>query len=307
MRYLVIILMFTSLPAATQSSVDYVQVYFNSLQQNKSPDPLVVEKIEQMDVTTLLKYVSPYFNNEISRIRLEAYLILHQRGVKSKKPKDKQKIVSHLLRGWFDADTGINGFVASALSVYSKSDFTKSAKDDIMLLINKSPGYYHQLVKIAGFLEIEELTPVLQQKLTSTLKMTDRVRWATYLALSRMGDESATQLVLNKVKSQRLNDEVVYNLFPDLVYTRQRLIIDYVVEQLYNDEANCNSSNPEKSKRISCGYRIMEYLAGAIKDYPIVKDVSGELIVDNYEKALQDVRAWFKNVDGLYEVKNEHM
>ncbi len=307
MRYFVIILMFTSLPAAAQSSVDYVQVYFNSLQENKSPDPLVVKKIEQMDVTTLCKHVSPYFNNEISRVRLEAYLLLHQRGVKSIKPKDKQKIISHLLHGWFDADTGINGFVASALSVYAKSDFTKSAKDNIVLLINKSPGYYHQLVKIAGFLEIEELIPVLKQKLTSTLKVTDRVRWATYLALSRMGDDNATQFVLNKVKSQSLNDEVVYNLFPDLVYTRQKLIIDYVIEQLYNDEANCNSSNPEKSKRISCSYRIMEYLAGAIENYPLVKDVSGELVVDNYEKALEDVRAWFKNVDGLYKIKNEHL
>lgn len=299
--------MLTSLPAAAQSSIDYIQVYFNSLQQNKSSDPLVIKKIEQMDVTSLCKRVSLYFDNHSSRIRSEAYLLLHQRGIQNIKLKDKQKIVSHLLRGWFDADTGINGFVASALSVYAKSDFTKSAKDSIVLLINRSPGYYHQLVRIAGFLQIEELIPVLQQKLATTLKMSDRLRWATYLALSRVGDGSATQLVLSKVKSLSVNDEVVYNLFPDLVYTRQRPAIDYVIEQLYSDETNCNSSNPEKSKRISCAYRIMEYLVGAIENYPLVKDVGGELVVDNYEKALQDVRAWFKDADGLYEIENEHM
>lgn len=307
MRYLLVVLILTTLNAAAQSSIDYVQVYFNSLQQNKSPDPLVVEKIEQMDVTTLCKRVSPYFTNSISQLRLEAYLLLHQRGVKSIKLKDKQKIVSHLLRGWFDADTGINGFVASALSVYSKSDFTKSAKDDIVLLINKSPGYYHQLLKIAGFLEIEELIPALQQKISDTVKMTDRVRWGTYLALSRMGDSNATQVVLNKVKSLSVNDEVVYTLFPDLVYTRQREVIDYLIKQLNNDEANCNSSNPEKSKRISCGYRIMEYLAVAIKNYPLTTDVSGELMVSNYEQALQDVRAWLKHANGRYEINNEHL
>jgi hypothetical protein len=299
--------MLTTLPAAAQSSIDYLQVYFNSLKQNENPDRFVAEKIEQMDVSTLCENISPYLNDPLSMIRLKAYILLHQRGLQNIKPKDKQRIIANLLRGWFDADTGINGFVASALSVYAKSDFTKSAKDNIVLLINKSPGYYHQLIKIAGFLEIQELIPVLQQKLSNTIKMTDRVRWATYLALSRMGDSSATQVVLNKVKSLSISDEVVYTLFPDLVYTRQREVIDYLIEQLNSDEANCNSSNPEKSKRISCGYRIMEYLTVAVKNYPLTTDISGELMVNNYEKALQDVRAWFRHANGRYEIKNEHL
>lgn len=307
MRYLLFVLLLTTLPAAAQSSINYIQVYFNSLQKNENPDRLVAEKIEQMDVSTLCEDITPYLYDTLSMIRLKAYILLHQCGLQNIKSKDKQIIIAHLLRGWFDADSGINGFVASALSVYAKSDFTKSAKDNIVLLINKSPGYYHQLIKIAGFLELQELIPVLQQKLSTTIKITDRVRWATYLALSRMGDSSATQVVLNNVKKLSISDEVVYTLFPDLIYTRQREIIDYLIEQLYSDEANCNSSNPEKSKRIPCGYRIMEYLAVAVKNYPLTTDITGELMVNNYEKALLDVRAWFKHGNGRYEIKNERL
>lgn len=298
--------MLCCMPAFAQSSSGYVQSYFKRIHQNKTTEGEVAGKLKQMDVGTLCQHVYPYLNDSLSIIRLSAYRLLHERGMQSTKQRDRQEIVLHLLHGWFDDDTGINGLVASCLATYAKSDFTSSAKDSIGLLLGKQTGYYDKLLRTAGFLDMTMLIPVLQQKLTDKLIAGERERWAAYLALSRMGDNNATQFVLNKVKALGVNDDVAYTLLPDLVYTRQRAAIDYLIEQLYSDEKNCHSPNAERSQTIPCAYRIMEYLAKAIKDYPLQTDASGELIVDNYEHALQVVRNWMKTRSDRYIIDDEH-
>ncbi|GCC53185.1 hypothetical protein SanaruYs_34280 [Chryseotalea sanaruensis] len=307
MRYITFVFMLSCLSAFAQSSDNYIEKYFVSLHRNENPERVVVEKIKQIDIDILCELITPYLNDSLSIIRLNAYHLLHERGMQSIMQQDRQKVVSNLLRGWFDTDTGINGFVASCLSKYAKNDFTLATKDSLVLLINQSPGYYDKLLRMVGFLDVKTLIPALQQKLEAKLITNERQRWAAYLALSRMGDDNATQFVLDKVKSLGVTDDVVYTLFPDLVYTRQRTTIDYLIEQLYRDEKNCNSTNAERSKPITCAFRIIDYLAAAITDYPFKTDVSGELVVDDYQEALQDVRAWFKTKGDLYEINYEHM
>jgi hypothetical protein len=50
----------------------------------------------------------------------------------------------------------------------------------------------------------------------------------------------------------------------------------------------------------------MEYLAKAIRDYPLKSDASGELIIDNYEQALKEVRQWMNSNIGLYVINDGH-
>ena len=38
----------------------------------------------------------------------------------------------------------------------------------------------------------------------------------------------------------------------------------------------------------------MEMLAPAIKNYPYSLDATGELLTDDYDKALYNIREWFK-------------
>ena len=52
-----------------------------------------------------------------------------------------------------------------------------------------------------------------------------------------------------------------------------------------------------------CGYRIMEYLAPVIKDFPLKTDASGDVITKDYEHALMQVREWLKNKGEHYVIE----
>ena len=49
----------------------------------------------------------------------------------------------------------------------------------------------------------------------------------------------------------------------------------------------------DRNTRILCGYRLLEYIAYTIVDFPIVVDEDQEAQIDDYEQALLDVRSWF--------------
>lgn len=48
--------------------------------------------------------------------------------------------------------------------------------------------------------------------------------------LARMGDEQAISTIMNRVQRIPVSDDVGYQLFPDLVYTRARPILNYLIE-----------------------------------------------------------------------------
>ncbi|HNP07664.1 MAG TPA: hypothetical protein PKN99_08545, partial [Cyclobacteriaceae bacterium] len=119
-------------------------------------------------------------------------------------------------------------------------------------------------------------------------------RWAALLALARMGDQEATQSVMRRAQRLPVNDDVVYEVFPDLVYTRQRSAIDYLIVELKRDEKKCFTADAEDETPITCAYRIMEMLAPVIDKYPLELDASGDIKTKDYKKSLVTVRAWFE-------------
>jgi len=124
------------------------------------------------------------------------------------------------------------------------------------------------------------------------------------LALARMGDENAIDYISKKLQNAPINDAFAYDIAPALVYTRQPEIVDFLETQIQSDEANCSVANPDSNQKISCAYRIMEAMAPAIDNFPIPTDEFGELMADDYEKALQDLRKWF-NENETYGFNNE--
>ena len=62
---------------------------------------------------------------------------------------------------------------------------------------------------------------------------------------------------------------------------------------IQSDDANCQSADPDRNTRILCGYRLLEYIAYTIVDFPIGIDEDQEAQIDDYEQALLDVRSWF--------------
>lgn len=167
-------------------------------------------------------------------------------------------------------------------------DFDEAARKKVGALL--SPGQVHlrEWVLLAGFLNQErQLRQLLMEEaLPKTLQQTVR------FALIRCGDEPLLQKLMQKVRTIPVNDDFVYQLVPLLVYTRQKVVTDYLLELIQKEDLGCTPADAETPGAINCAYRIMEYLAPVILDFPLKIEPSGDLLVSDYPKALALVRTW---------------
>ena len=146
------------------------------------------------------------------------------------------------------------------------------------------------MLKLAGYVEIsiDRFDAIINSNLSFKYK------WAARLALARMGDQESIDYLLSKVEKAPIDNDFIYDIVPDLVYTHQMDIYKYLEVIVMSEEQNCMSANPESSQKILCGYRVMEYLALCIENYPLKTDEFGDLELDDYESGLQEVRKWFE-------------
>ncbi|GHT23319.1 hypothetical protein AGMMS4957_14710 [Bacteroidia bacterium] len=216
--------------------------------------------------------------------------------------QSKQKEVLNLVQGLSDADNGTIGQRANELKAFAVADFDAAARDSIAKLL-KNPNYPHyaNIALLAGYIGVgkEELTQHYQNP-----NLPVRQKWNIALALARMGEKEPLDYCVSKVKKAPVNSYAVDYLLPNLIYTRQKVAIDYCVELLHSDEKLCQSPNPNVSEKINCAYRIIELLAPAVEGFPIEVDPRFGLETDDYEKTLQDVRSWFK-VHSDYKIKTD--
>jgi hypothetical protein len=148
------------------------------------------------------------------------------------------------------------------------------------------------LFRLVGFLEI----PSAKDKISGMmiLPMSPILKWNARLALSRLGDENATNYILEKIETSSVDDSFVYSLAPGLVYTRDRRIFRQLEKIIQSDEYQCRSAHPDSKATVLCAYRVLESIALTIEKFPVQVDESGDLLVDNYQVGLVTARKWFK-------------
>jgi hypothetical protein len=159
--------------------------------------------------------------------------------------------------------------------------------------------HFDKVIRLAGFLDLKNLAAELTPLTASGTPQ--QIRWAALLALVRMKDETAQQQLMSRVKRLPVNDDVVYQVFPDLIFSRDREAINYMVEIMQSDAKNCTSADVEREIPIPCGYRIMEQLAPVIKNFPVEMEEGGDIKTNDYLAALASVRYWF-NKNKNYEI-----
>lgn len=285
---LILFLLISFVGNAQQKAID---TYFSQVRQGKSPNiPAEVYKPENAKGT--LTALSVYSKDTLAIVRSKAALITRAVGTRSAVSAIRQQSVTQLLQAANDKSTGIVGSALNYLTEFKKTDFTKVHRDSLIALFRRNPPYIDVLAKLIGFLEIKEL----QNELFAMSQQTSlgrKERWSAILALARMNDERAVNDMMNRVKRMPVTDGVVYEVFPDMVYTRRPEAIAYLVEALNSDAKNCNSADAEREARIPCAYRVMEMLAPVIEGYPLKLDESGDVDVKDYTAALQLTRDWF--------------
>lgn len=273
------------------SQSDKLVNYFTELRHGKSPNiPQEVLKPENAKAT--LTALNGYAKDTVVVVRGKAALIARAVGTKSVVNAIRQQSVTQLIQAANDKSTGNAGAALNYLTEFKKSDFTKVHHDSLQALFKRNPPYIDILAKLIGFIEIKELQSDLFA-LSQQSTLGRKERWSAMLALARMNDERAITDIMNRVKRMPVADAVVYEVFPDLVYTRRPEAISYLVEALNSDAKNCNSPDAERAARIPCAYRVMEMLAPVIEGYPLQLDESGDIQTKDYPAALQQARDWF--------------
>jgi len=254
---------------------------------------------------TTLSLLVPYLKDTASVVRAKAYAIAQLAGGTARQDNLREDAVAKLVDGIKDKDSGNAGLALGYLTGFKKEDFTAVSKDTLLALFKRKTPHYDELIRLIGFLELKQsqndLRSLAQQ---STASKKDR--WSALLALARMDDAYAIESVMTRVKKLPVNDEVVYEIFPDLVYTRQRAIFDLLIDALNNDAKNCESANAEYDAKIPCAYRVMEMLAIAVSNYPLTVDASGDINTKDYKAALETVREWFKKNKAFTIVKSNY-
>lgn len=291
---IILLILFFPFAGLSQSIPQHIQTYVEQLHQSQSvaaPSALREEK----NAKEVIEIAPQYFSDTLSRVRAKMYGLVGEAVVNSKDQNLRQLAVEQLVKA--SADFENLDLLLLKLSAFKKSDFTQASRDTLVVLFRKKPPYLDQLARLVGSLQMTSLKDDLMV-LSGPTTSNQRIRWAALLALARMGNAEATQSMMKRVQRLPVNDDVVYEVFPDLIYTRQRQAIDYLIVELKNDEKKCTTADAEDETPITCAYRIMELLAPVIEKYPLEVDTSGDIKTKDYKKSLGTVRAWFeKNKD----------
>lgn len=267
--------------------------YIQSVRENRySNFPRDLVKPENHHL--LIRLATQYATDTVPAVRAAGYYMLKLVGLSSAKISIRQQAVIQLLEGCKDPKSGNVSICIDYLTQFHPADFDNKAKDSMLVLLQRKIYYFDEYVKLCGYILTEKALPYFEHILQGTLSLNRKEKWAIRLAMARAGDEEQTNYILQNISQLEPSDEVIYHLLPDLIYTRQRQIFERVIEWLNDDRQLCTSSNPDREDKLVCGYRIMEMLAPAIKNYPYAIDATGELVADDYDKALYDIRQWFK-------------
>ncbi|MCE2994870.1 MAG: hypothetical protein ACK5RG_07625 [Cyclobacteriaceae bacterium] len=270
-----------------------LEIYFNQVRAGKYPSiPTEITKPE--NASNALSVLNGYLNDSIVFVRQRAASVSRYIGTQSKVNAVRTKAVDQLVMAAKDKDNGNVGAALLYLTEFKKKDFTKSNQDTLYSIFKRKQAHLNILIRLMGYLEIQTSKNDLYN-LSQDQSLGRKDRWTAMLALARMNDEQAITDVLNRVKRMPLTDAVVYDIFPDLVFTRRPEAISFLVEAIYSDAKNCESPNSDNAERIPCAYRIMEMLAPVIENYPLKQNASGDIETTDYTGALQQVRNWFKS------------
>jgi hypothetical protein len=298
---------FSATAAQSEGKInDVLAHHFENIRINKTNQPLDGIIFNPSFEKKVLGQITPYLKDSLSRIRAEAYHIIKRIGQASSELTFRQKTVEYLIEACKDKDNANSGMSCRYLCGFNKDDFSTLALDSLKHLLKAFLSHYETLIRLAGYLDLQDMAPFLGEFVKSHINSNKQSKWSAHLALARMGDEGEIQFCLRLASHLPVDEEMVSNLLPDLIYTRQKELIDYCIEILCSNEKSCVSAANGSAEKISCGYRVMGLLAPVINDYPLKTNASGDIVIDNDEKSLKTVRAWFKSRNGKYIINTDH-
>jgi hypothetical protein len=286
-----------------QPAEDLVRVYVQKY-RNHITDGETLRKIMQLPPKQVIEAFTPYTADSLAEIRAVGYSGIYKAGIRAVDASDRTGAVSQLIKALNDNDKGIAGQAAGYLTEFRKDDFNAESRYLLTQLAKGNHPYLYKIIRLTGYLDIDELVYNYNLMMHDE-RYRSREKMAMLLALARMGDSTSITNMMAKVSKLPVNDDVVYNIYPDLTYMRQKQAFDFLFDKILSDSKDCTSSNPDNEQPIICSFRIMEMVAPYVDDFPVKTDRWGELIITDYDKTLTNVRKWILENKDNYKLNNE--
>ena len=232
----------------------------------------------------------PFLQDSVLHVRQKSYSFLYREG-KLVPANDREPYLIALLKGCQDPNGSVIGQNLAWLHSFSKSDFSYESKELITTLLrNNRLPHRQRLIMLGGYVDAGQ--ELMKRQLLQP-DMSPNEQWYLSLALARLGDTSSVDFCLKTLQGQELNNQLVEFVLPDILYTRQKILLDVCVGYINSDELSCFSSDPDNEAALLCGYRVLELMAPVIVDFPIEVNAIGTLDVPDYDEALLIARQWF--------------
>ena len=268
---------------------DYLMQYRNT----GTPDyKAEMQLLDEYKLKKLIKELKPFYLDSMDNIRQKAFYLTYKKGIQSD-ATNRSLAVAELVKGCTDKSGGIVGSNLSFLKEFKPEDFTLNSKINIELLLTKRHiRHFKKLVLLAGYVNVGN--EILNKMLLSN-ELPFEKQWYISLALARQGDDLRTLYCLQTAKKYTVDNNFVNSMVPDLLYTRQRSIINYCIDIIKSEDRNCYTSDPDHPQKIRCSFRVLELIAPVIEDFILKTDGTGGLVTDDYEKSLEIALVWFQN------------
>jgi hypothetical protein len=248
--------------------------------------------LRNISLSSFIETTASYLNDSNVNIRYRAIDLIRKKGLLLATSDEKKLITALLTEACKDTDSGNSGVASRALLLYSPEDFTEGTTDSLVTLLNHKPFFYERILRMAGFLNTDNLTEALNELKTSDSSLSVREQWSLELALARTGNRESIVNCMQKISEIPVNDASVAYLFPDLLYMRCPESLNFMLHEVLSDDKKCRSPNPDKEQPVICAFKIIELLAPVIEDFPVNLTAYGELDTENYDTTLVSVREW---------------
>lgn len=283
MKLITITLVIIATSCFSQSSVnEYFQLLKQKKQTKNLPDSLFLEP----NLEKTIKEILPFFKDTSLNIALNVVPI-YVRACKAYSKSDiRKEAVKRLIKLSIDGIDCLN-----YLKGFYVNDFDDEAKEKIANHILSSKVNKDWML-ISGFLKIEKLM-AHYRKIAFSQQESPTYRWNTMLAMARMNDEGAINELIRVQNIQSFNDDFIYEILPDLLYTKNKKIYSALLEKTKQSDEKCDSPNPNSENSTPCICLALPAFSASIIDFPIKVNASGDIMERNCNLAIQKFNNWY--------------
>lgn len=230
-----------------------------------------------------------YYTDSLPKIRCQAYKYASVAALQSGSDSAKMMVVEDLLRSCDDSSSIVVQNAWQELTKFDKKYYTEESKRRLEHIIDDGKFFSERFFLIGGYVGSENMVSILKNRRALCEK---NLQWYVDVALCRLNDNSSVQTILTCLSKIRPSLDFVDLLLPDLLYTRQREIYDWIIKEAMTDECKCVSRSPVSERQIPCAYYIMYEIADYIDGFPIERDEDGEKDDDFSKSDIKNMRTW---------------